>query len=142
MGGSTDMGNVSFVVPTIHFVNPPRSALGAFLGSSPSRVEMSEIGELISELNASAQIEYTSFRTYSKSSAPSSGCVRYRKTPIRGVRYLKTPAHLLTANLPMIYRFLGPPAVALAPLRRAFADPFSLRGVRQTLLAAPPSRCV
>ena len=49
----------------MRFVNPPRSALGAFLGSPPSRVEMSEIAELISELNASAQIAYTSFRTYS-----------------------------------------------------------------------------
>ena len=66
---------------------------------------MWKIAELISELNASDQIAYTSFRTYFKSSAPNSGGVRYRKTPIRGVRYLKTPAHLLRADVPRISRF-------------------------------------
>ena len=79
---------------------------------------MSEIAELISELNASAQIAYTSFRTYFKSSAPSSGGVRYRKTPIRGVRYLKTPGCL------GVYVISRPRSVGLRYLKTPF------RGVR------------
>ena len=40
---------------------------GGVLGSPPSRVEVWKIAELISELNASAQIAYTLFQTYFKS---------------------------------------------------------------------------
>ena len=65
---------------------------------------MSEIAELISGLNASAQIAYTSFRTYFKSSARSSGGVRYRRTPIKGVRYLQSPIRLWGCTLSEVPR--------------------------------------
>ena len=107
---------------------------------------MSEIAELISELNASAQIAYTSFRTYFKSSAPSSGDVRYRKTPIRGVRYLKTPGclgvYVIARSRSGVYVIFRPRSGGLSylktPLRGVRYLKIPIQALRVYVISRPP----